>query len=215
MFRRQFKPAGKGLIWITHPDEASYFQNKFNERVYQFPSTLWAEHIDNALFQKPIKAREKFRNNIGQYCLDSYTKDMYDEVLAETLGGDVVFHLGIRYTDGIRRYQLLMKNGCSFNNKFYPIASFQIKDIQDILERNDCLLPIEYKLWGISFESPRAWNINLIKENCPETYSQIKQIFPLIGGQGLRKYAYLNQHFKQRITQFSRFAIPKEMYQVW
>jgi hypothetical protein len=24
MFRRQFKPAGKGLIWLTHPDEASY-----------------------------------------------------------------------------------------------------------------------------------------------------------------------------------------------
>jgi hypothetical protein len=90
----------------------------------------------------------------------------------------------LRYTDGLRRYQHLIKNGCSYRNKFYPIASFQVKDIQDILERYDCLLPIDYRLWGISFESPRAWNINLIKENCPVTYKMICEIFPLVWVRG-------------------------------
>jgi len=174
----------------------SYFEKKFNERVYQFPSTLFSEMIDNALFQLPIKAREKFRNRIGSFGLDKHSKERFDKLLDSTLGGNVTFHLGLRYTDGIRRYQHLQKFGCSYQNKFYPIVSFQVKDIQDILERHDCLLPIEYGLWGTSFESPRSWNINLIKENCPETFKQITEVFPLIGAEGFRKYSVLNKHFK-------------------
>jgi hypothetical protein len=192
-----------------------YFEKKFDEHIYQFPSTLWAERIDNALYQPPVWAREKFRNHITHYELDKFTKEEFDKVIADTLGGDVVFHLGLRYTDGIRRYSHLTRHGTSYGNKFYPIASFQVKDIQDILERHDCLLPIEYRLWGISFESPRAWNVNLIKEHCPETYRQILKIFPMAGAEGLRKYAALNKHFKQRITQFGKYAMPKEMYPIW
>jgi hypothetical protein len=192
-----------------------YFQKKFNERIYQFPSTLWAERIDNALYQRPVWAREKFRNHITRYELDKFTKDMFDRLIADTLGGDVVFHLGLRYTDGLRRYQHLRRHGASYGNKFYPIAAYQVADIQSILEKHDCLLPIEYRLWGISFESPRAWNMNLLKEHCPETYRQILKVFPMAGLEGARKYAVLNKHFKQRITQFGKYAMSKEMYPVW
>jgi hypothetical protein len=193
----------------------AYFEKKFNERIYQFPSTLWREYVTDALFQYPIKAWDKWINHIQPYQLYAYTKDNYDRAIADALGGDVVFHLGLRYTDGLRRYQHLQQHGVSFKDKFYPVASFQIKDIQAILEKNDCLLPFEYSLWGISWESPRAWNINLIKEHCPETYKQIQKFVPLIGAEGLRKYAVLNRHFKSRLTQFSRFAMKKEMYPIW
>jgi hypothetical protein len=192
-----------------------YFSKKFNVRVYQIPSTLWAEHIDNALYQLPIRAAEKFRNNITSAGLEYYTKENTDAIIRDALGGDVVFHLGLRYTDGLRRYQHLQRHGVSFEDKFYPVASFQIKDIQNILEKHDCLLPLEYKLWGISWEAPRAWNINLIKEHCPETYKRIRAVFPMAGLEGARKYARLNRHFKSRLSQFSRFAIKKEMYPVW
>jgi hypothetical protein len=192
-----------------------YFSKKFNVRIYQIPSTLWAEHIDNALYQAPVKAREKFRNNIASCGYEAYTKDACDSIIKDALGGDVVFHLGLRYTDGIRRYQHLQQHGVSFKNKFYPVASFQIKDIQAILEKHDCLLPLEYRLWGISWEAPRAWNINLVKEHCPETYREITRVFPMAGLEGARKYARLNQHFKSRLTQYSRFAMTKEMSQIW
>jgi len=187
-----------------------YFEKKFNVKIYQFPSTLYYEHIDNALFQYPIKAREKFRNHIGHFYLDRFTKDDFDYCVKDSLGGDVILHLGLKYTDGLRRYQHLMKNGVSFNDKFYPVAPFKISDIQNILDKYDCLLPIEYGLWGISFESPRSWNINLIKEHCPESYKMIQKVFPMIGLLGQRKYSVLNRHFKARLTQFKRFAMPKE-----
>ena len=191
-----------------------WFEKKYNERIYQFPSTLFSKNMDNALYQYPVKARERFRNRIGTV-LEGHTKERFDNFLADTLGGDVVFHLGLRYTDGIRRYHHLMKHGCSYGNKFYPIVSFQVKDIQNLLEKYECLLPIDYSLWGLSFESPRAWNINLIKEHCPETYKQILEYFPLVGSEGLRKYAVLNKHHKQRITQFKKYAMKKEMCPVW
>jgi len=193
-----------------------WFCNRFNEKIYQVSSTLWAEHIDNALFQLPIKAREKFRNNIEMAELDLYTHDMTDLLIKDAIGGDVIFHIGLKYTDGLRRYQHLQKHGVSFNDKFYPIASYKISDIKDILDKYNCLLPIEYGLWGISWEGPRPWYINLIKNNCPETYKRLTEIFPLIGLQGARiKYSQLNRHFKSRLTQFSKYAMPKEMYPIW
>jgi len=193
----------------------NYFQNEFKERVYQFPSTLYSEMMDRALFQLPVKARERFRNQIGCFGMEKHTKERFDRFLDEVLGGNVIHHFGLRYTDGLRRFQHLSKHGCRYGNKFFPIASFQVKDIQYILEKYDCFLPIEYRLWGLSFESPRAFNINLIKEHCPETYKHITEVFPLIGAEGLRKYAILNKHFKQRITQFGKYAMPKEIYSVW
>ena len=193
-----------------------YFEKKFNVHVYQFPSTLWAEHNDKVLYQLPLKAREKHFNNLGKYYLDYYDKDYFDKALAQAIGGDVVFHIGLRYTDGLHRYQHLMKHGVSFKNKFYPIASFKVGDIHDILDRYECRLPIEYGLWGISFESPRSFNINLIKEHCPATFMAIQSQFPLIGALGYRdKYTGLNRHFKSRVTQFKRFAIGKEGYEIW
>jgi len=203
----------KGLP--IHQNYIEWFEKKFNERVYQFPSTLFSEMLYKGLYQYPVQSRKKFYDIIG-YELQGHSKEKFDRFLADSIGGDVVFSLGLKYTDGLRRYQHLSKNGCSHGNKFYPIASFQVKDIQAILEKYDCLLPIEYGLWGTSFESPRAWNINLIKENCPVTYKMILQWFPLIGSEGLRDgFNKLNKHFKQRITQFGKYAMTKEMYKTW
>ena len=192
-----------------------WFEKKFNERIYQFPSVLFTEMFDRALFQYPVKARERFRNRIGTD-MRGFTKEKFDSFLADTIGGDVVFHFGLKYTDGAMRHQHLIKNGCSYGNKFYPIASFQVKDIQAILEKHSCLLPIDYRLYGMSFESPRPWNINLIKENCPVTYKQILDVFPLMGAEGLRdRFNKLNKHHKQRITQYGKYAMNKEMCETW
>jgi hypothetical protein len=171
--------------------------------------------FDRALFQYPVKARERFRNRIGT-CFERHTKDWFDKFLDDALGGSVIFHLGLKYTDGLHRYRHLMKNGVSYGNKFYPAASFQVKDIQAILEKHNCLLPIDYRLYGMSFESPRAWNINLIKEHCPVTYRQILEYFPLVGAEGLRdKFNVLSKRHKQRITQFGGYAMNKEMCGSW
>ena len=198
-----------------HQNYINWFEKKFDEKVYQFPSTLFSEMLYKGLYQYPVKAREKFYNRIG-YELQGHSKEKFDRFLADSIGGDVAFHLGLKYTDGLRRYQHLMKNGCYHGNKFYPVCSFQVVDIQNILEKYDCLLPAEYRLWGLSFESPRAWNINLIKEHCPVTYKMILDWFPLIGSEGLRdRFNKLNKHNKQRTTQYGRYAMPKEMYKVW
>ena len=193
----------------------SWFEKKFNEHIFQFPSTLCSWWLSNAILQYPVKARERFRNRIAQYGLDDHTKERFDKFLSDTLGGNVVFHLGLKYTDGLHRYRHLIKNGVSYGNKFYPTASFQVKDICNILEKHNCLLPIDYRLYGMSFESPRPWNINLIKEFCPETFKQICEVFPLVGAEGLRKYAVLSKHCKQRKTQYQKYAMKQEEGQVW
>lgn len=192
-----------------------YFQNKFNVRVYQLPHPLFTEMFGNIQYQKPTNYFIKLWCTYGN--MVAYTKEYFDDILNKIFSNkDFIYHFGLRYTDGIRRLEHLKKNGVMFRNKFYPIASFKIGDIQAILKKHNCKLPIEYSLWGISFESPRAWSLPLIKENCPITYKQILDYFPVIEYSLYRgDFNKLNRHFLARLKQFKDFAIDKKMYKEW
>lgn len=197
-----------------------YFEKKFDVKVYRLPSKLYCQHIDNALYQLPIKAREKFRNEITEFELWKMDSNKRRKQILKSLNmkpENVVFHKGIRYTDGQWRYITIKKNGVYHKDgSFYSIASFKVSDIQDILDRYDCKLPIEYKLWGISLEAPRSWNIGLIRENCPQSYEYICKYFPMMKLLEHRdNFNKLNIHFKQRLSQFSDYAIDKNLYKIW
>lgn len=129
-----------------------YFEKKFNVKVYKLPSKLYAQHIDNALYQYPVKSRENFRNEITPYELWKWDSNKARKKILQALGlkkEQVVFHKGIRYTDGQFRYLSIKNHGVYHKDgRFYPIASFKVSDIQDILKEYDCKLPIEYRLWG-------------------------------------------------------------------
>lgn len=202
-----------------------YFEKKFNVHIYRLPSTLYLNNTDNALYQLPIKGREKFRNDITEFKLlryktDKANKDFQRKQILEYLNckkGEVIFHKGLRYTDGFFRFYNIETSGVMTKDySFLPIASFEISDVQNILRKYECKLPIEYNLWGISFESPRAWNVNLIKENCPESWKYICEYFPMTAAICYRdKYIELNAHFKARIKQFNEFSIEKNLYEKW
>lgn len=197
-----------------------YFEKKFNTHVYRIPSKLYCEHIDNALYQIPVRKRETFRNKITPYELWKYDSNKLRKAILKHFNlrqDKVVFHKGIRVSDGmfralsIKKHGVYHKDGC-----FFTIASYFASDVKDILRKYDCKLPIEYSLWGISFEAPRAWNIGLIRQHCPESYEYICKYFPMIKALQYRdQYNKLNQHFKSRLTQFKEFAMDKKDYEVW
>lgn len=195
-----------------------YFERKFNVKVYQIPSTLYVEARACNFWGLPHLDWEQnlaTHSDLANFYV-AYTKDFIDETIDERLGKGCVFHLGLRYTDGLRRYQHLTKHGVQFKNKFYPIASYKVGDVKDLLNKYDCKLPIEYGLWGISFEGPRAWNLPLLKEHCPETFRMIAEKFPLVKAEMMRdRFNKLNRHFKSRLTQFKGFAMDKKLYEVW
>ena len=197
-----------------------YFEKKFNVKVYKLPSTLYCQHTDNALYQYPVKSRETFRNETTPYEMWKLTANKQRKQIFQALGlkpEQVVFHKGIRYTDGQWRYMSIKQHGVMHKDgSFFPIASFQVKDIQEILTGYNCKLPIEYGLWGISLEAPRSWNIGLIRQNCPASYEYICKYFPMIKLLEHRdRFNKLNQHFKIRLAQFGDYAMDKDLYEVW
>lgn len=198
-----------------------WFERKYNERVYLIPNTLFYQHIDNALYQFPIYGREDFRNNLTPFLFyKEFRKKSVDKKILKAIGlkkEDVVFHVGVRYTDGLLRYLSIQKNGVwNKDNTFFPIASFKVNDLKEMLDKYECKLPIEYKLFGISFESLRSWNIGLIRQECPASYEYMLQFFPMVKLLEYRdKFNTLNKHFKIRVTQFKDYAIDKSLYDVW
>lgn len=197
-----------------------YFEKKFDVKVYKVPSVFCVQFIDNALFQLPIKARESFRNKTTDLEFYKITNDKTRKKIIEALRlrkQDVIFHKGLRYTDGQYRYMSIIRNGVlTQQNTFLPIASFKMSDIKELLDKYDCKLPIEYKWLGMSFEWVDSRNIMYIKEQCPKSYEYICSYFPLIKTQEYRtEYNNINMHNKIRLSNFKDYAIDKSLYEEW
>ena len=201
-----------------------YFEKKFNTRIYRLPSEFCVRWMDNALFQLPIKARENFRNATTELEFYKINNNRNRKAVLNALNlkkEDVIFHKGIKYGDGLFRKLSLKNNGVysEKNHSFCPIASFNLSDVVDILDKWNCKLPIEYGWLGFSFEWVQSMNINYIKENCPVSYEYIKNYFPLIDVLAYRdKYVKVNSKTGNkgiRLANFCKFAIEKDLYEVW
>jgi hypothetical protein len=196
-----------------------YFEKKYNEKIIQTPSTLFYENFDNAFYQNPL-LQDRIYEAMGKYELYTRNKKTLKYELGQRFSQNgkynVIHCVGLKYTDGINRFTHLRKNGVLFKDHLYPVADCKVSDIKQLLDKENLKLPIEYKLWGISFESPRSFNIPLIKEHLPESYKYIKKYCPFIAIEAHRpKYNELNRHFKSRLTIYKDYAINKSEDLIW
>jgi hypothetical protein len=115
--------------------------------------------------------------------LPTHTDKDYDTYLPLSLKCPQAYKaIGIRANDSItRRYSI--KTFGALNDKkqtFYPIYDWSNDDLRKCLKENDCKLPIDYELFGRSFDSLQYQFIKPLQQYLPEDFERIKEIFPLI-----------------------------------
>lgn len=76
------------------------------------------------------------------------------------------------------------------NRKVYPLYSLSKKEVWDLLSKNNYILPRDYELFGVSFDSVQAKFMAPLKEHYPKDFELIKTFMPLVEVDILKQQKY-------------------------
>jgi len=164
---------------LTFVNESiKYFEDKFGEKIIQIPSSELFKKFNKFLYQSPQHAEI-----ILKVDLPTHTFKVYDEYLPKSLKCQKAYKAhGVRAFDTLMRRMVIKKHGAvnPKNKTFYPIFDWDIKRVKDCLNENKIKLPVDYELWGKSFDGLDYRFIKPLKDRFPDDYQKIKEMFPLI-----------------------------------
>lgn len=101
--------------------------------------------------------------------------------------------IGVRAADSARRALFFKTHGpvTESRQKFYPVWDWKKDKLMNELRRHDVKLPIDYELFGRSFDGLYYAFLKPIKDKYPSDYKKILEYFPLID---MEIYRYEKRH---------------------
>lgn len=155
----------------------AYYEDWFGCRIARFPHPSLYRMLNNAVFQAPENKQAILRAGLPYF---SYA-DVY-EALREKHGvPDAWCATGVRAVDSPYRLIALKKYG-PINAKikqFYPIHDWRLDRLIAEIEAAGIKLPVDYRLFGRSFDGIDLRFLQPIKDTFPRDYQRILDLFPL------------------------------------
>lgn len=110
--------------------------------------------------------------------------------LGKQPGPGAMHATGIRASDSPIRNSLYRKHGGFAPNGllFYPVITWNLNDIEAVLEATGVKLPCEYQWYGRSFDGLMARYTEPIAKHLPQDYQRILEDFPLADLELFRRY---------------------------
>lgn len=189
----QLKKHFKNVVLVyqyLHPDlsfintSIDYFERKFEQKIHKMPHVGLFKQINGYLFQPPKMAETVYKMGLPAH---NYLE--YYNCLREDLELPKAFiALGVRVNDSpIRRMSIKTHGAINKKNKsFYPIYDWNNEQLKECLRDNEVQLPVDYELWGKSFDGVDYRFIKPLRDRFPEDYEKLKDIFPLLDIETLR-----------------------------
>lgn len=157
-----------------------YYEDFFECHIYRLPHASLYRLLRNLVFQPPQNV-----SKIADAPLvdDNYDDTMIGEIIRAraNLPYDAYVGNGVRMADSPMR-RLGIKNHGAVNHsqgKFYPIYDWKKADIIAALDEANVKLPIDYKLFGRTFDGIDYRFLKPIKDNFPRDYERIITWYPL------------------------------------
>ena len=170
-------------------DSLRYFEDWFQTRIIRLPHPGFYRQIGNLVFQPPERVRK-----IHELGFDQCTRFTYNDVrrwLAEDLGwpeATTWTATGVRAADSPRRRIHIVKSRARNHSQkqFYPIFDYRKADIMAALERHGVKLPVDYEMFGRSFDGIDYRFAGPLREHRPEDFERMRFWFPLVDLEILR-----------------------------
>lgn len=154
----------------------NYFEHKFNKKILRIPHPATVRLLENNAYN--------FRHNIADNYLNSYNMDSMIVYVAESIGYPIntMLAIGNKKVDNPIRHMSIKKYGSVNYDRsvFYPIFDWSEKDVKDTIIKNEVKIPIDYKIFGRSFDGLMYRFMIPLKKHFPNDYAKIKEYFPLI-----------------------------------
>ena len=164
-----------------------YYQNEVfkDERIIQVPSPAIYRQLAYYMYQHPGAVD-------AIHDADIYIPH-YDELFMIVkaglcLPGETYTGVGVRMTDSLNRRFSIKRYGAenSKRSQFYPVFDWNNETLISEIRQSGIKLPVDYRIWGRSFDGFHYKFLKPLKDNFPDDYERVKALYPFIDLELLR-----------------------------
>lgn len=179
-----------------HPDldfinrSLEYYEGIFGRHIIRVPNSKLYQHLNAGLFQTKRSWAYIKKMNLPNFDNDDVNGYIKDDL---RLDENVMTAIGVRAADSLNRWRSINKYG-AINEKrktFYPVYDWDIERLKNEIKESEIKLPVDYKLWGKSFDGLDYRFIKPLKDHFPGDYEKLKELFPLIDVE-IKRYGLQN-----------------------
>lgn len=167
-----------GLSFVE--ESLRYYEDFFGCHIYRLPHRSMSRLLRAMVFQAPPHVTKIEALELPG---DEYDDGMIGELVRDCAGlpDGAYVGTGVRMADSpMRRIGIKTHGAINHNQKrFYPVYDWKKADLLREFDKSGVKLPIDYKLFGRTFDGIDYRFLKPIKEHYPEDYEKILTWYPL------------------------------------
>lgn len=157
-----------------------YYENEvFKERIIRMPSPAIIRQLAHFMYQHPSAVDYIHEQNM-------YIPH-YDEIFAAVkedlhLPWETYTGVGVRMNDSLNRRFSIQRYGAENAKRcqFYPVFDWNNEKLISEIRESGVKLPIDYRIWGRSFDGFHYKFLKPLKDHFPEDYEKVREIYPFV-----------------------------------
>lgn len=168
-----------GLEFVE--ESLRYYEDFFGCHIYRLPHRSFFRWLRGYVYQPPARATTIERADLPSD--EEYNDDTIGDLIrncAQLPDGAYVGN-GVRMADSPYRRIGLKTHGAINHNakRFYPVYDWKKEDLMRAFLESGVKLPVDYRLFGRTFDGLDYRFLKPIKEHYPRDYEKIMDWFPL------------------------------------
>jgi len=161
---------------------AYYERTLFGRRILRFPHPSCYHFLNSTLYQTPGTAQVIEAANLVNPVAQSWYRDINGWCCdVEGIDDEVLTANGMRARDSPARWVSFKRHGAIRIGAgvWCPIWQYRKQDVVGAIERSTISLPVDYDLFGRTFDGLDARFLVPLKRNCPEDWQALLAWYPL------------------------------------
>ncbi len=172
-----------------------YYETWFRTPIIRMPHPTLYGWLNEFTFQAPERC-----SVIDEYDPPRFSYDDVFDIIRDAagLGGDCLMATGVRARDNPYRWSAVQKYGAlnETRNTFFPIFDWSKQQVVDAIREAGVKLPIDYKLFGRSFDGLDWRFMKPLKDNLPDDYAIVLDWFPMVEAE-VRRIEYRAEYYER------------------
>jgi hypothetical protein len=164
-----------GLKFIER--RIQYYEEKFGVHIYRYHEPHFYRMIKNCVWQPPHRVPVIEAMQLPDVSYEDLNALIR---LDHKLPKHTMLAVGVRQADSLqRRVTCKTRGAINWNTRnFWPIWDKSHQETADMIRGAGIKLPIDYLIWGTSYDGLRYFFLKEIKKHYPEDYQTILEWYP-------------------------------------
>jgi 3'-phosphoadenosine 5'-phosphosulfate sulfotransferase (PAPS reductase)/FAD synthetase len=158
-------------------ESLDYYERFFGKKIIRLPHPSLHRWLNTFTFQTPDRVAVIKQANLPWFDFLDVRKVIVED---KKLPDDILVADGVRAADSpMRRISIKRHGAISLNQRrYHPIWDWKKQNLVDCFRKNDIQLPVDYQLFGRSFDGLDLRFLLPLKKHRPDDYRRILDWFP-------------------------------------